>query len=651
MADQVQSVGTRMVVNDTGAVRANRTAPIQLLLAATSVALILIVSSALISLGFTRARDAALRDAEANMQVFSARLLERLNALSEPVTAALGLMTAVPNAFLTPPPERWEDKERLLREVMRRAPHLDGVYVGYPDGSFFHRVSLTTPGWRDTLAAPAEAVAAIRMIRGNEPAPMVRVIFQDAAGAVLGEAAPTETDFDPRLRPWYAGAVGQGRAVSTPPYRMAATGRIGVTVAQSHAMKPDIVLGADIVFGSIGAFLAAERLTPGTVTFVVDANGRPVIHSDPEVMAQLLLRNGADPGKTGDIVLDAFSAADGTADAMQMLTVGNQRFVTLSAPLGADFLLSGHRVVVAAPLRELTAEARRSTLQGLAVAAVVVVAGLLIALAVARLITRSLYRLTEGAERLQNLDFVTPIDVRSRIREISALERTMNRARDAINTFALYVPKEFVRSGLAAGHFTGRGAQRQEVTALFTDIYDFTTISEAHAPEQVVAMLSDYFDILDDVVRENGGSIIQFLGDSIFAMWNAPVPDPDHAAHACRAALAAKERLVRFNADQRARGLPELRTRFGIHSGQAVVGSVGARERLQYTAMGDTINVASRLEGMNKDHGTTILASSAVVDRCAGRVAFRALGAAHAKGRALPLELYEVTGTTEEVSA
>ncbi|MFN4160225.1 MAG: adenylate/guanylate cyclase domain-containing protein [Gemmobacter sp.] len=624
-----------------------RTAPLQLLLATASVALILIVSAALIGLGFTRARDAALRDATANMQVFSARLLERLNALSEPVTSSLGLLTAVPNAFLTSPPERWEDKARLLAEVMRRAPHLDGVFAGYPDGSFFHRVNLSPPGWRETLGAPEAAQAAIRMIRGDEPAPVARVIFLDAAGRMLGEATPTDTDFDPRLRPWYIAALGQARAVATQPYRMVATGRIGVTVAQAHGINPEIVLGADIVLGSIGTFLAAERLTPGTVTFVVDATGRPVIHSDPAVMARLLSRNADEAGPTGDAVLDALAAVDaGTGEAMRTLTVGEQRYVTLAVPLGTHALLAGHRVVVAAPLRELTEEARQSTLHALAVAAVVVVGAVLIALMVARLITRSLYRLTDGAERLQNLDFVTPIDVRSRIREISTLERSMNRARDAINTFALYVPKEFVRTGLREGHFDGRGAHRQEVTALFTDIYDFTTISEAHAPEEVVAMLSDYFDILDEVVRAHDGSIIQFLGDSIFAMWNAPVPDPDHAEHACRAALAAVDRLAQFNAGQRARGLPELRTRFGINAGLAVVGSVGARERLQYTAMGDVINVASRLEGMNKEHGTAILASAAVAERCGDTIAFRALGTAQAKGRAEALAIYEVLGPT-----
>ncbi|SFU22458.1 Adenylate and Guanylate cyclase catalytic domain-containing protein [Mesorhizobium sp. YR577] len=157
-------------------------------------------------------------------------------------------------------------------------------------------------------------------------------------------------------------------------------------------------------------------------------------------------------------------------------------------------------------------------------------------------------------------------------------------------------------------------------------------------------MLSEYFDIFEDAVTAHNGSIIQFLGDSVFAMWNAPVADSEHAVNACRCALAVERALALFNQKQRLEGLPEFRTRFGIHTGTAVVGSVGATDRLQYTAMGDTINVASRLEGLNKNYGTSILASEAVVQQCSDRISFRSLGAASAKGRVGALHVYEVVG-------
>jgi len=310
----------------------------------------------------------------------------------------------------------------------------------------------------------------------------------------------------------------------------------------------------------------------------------------------------------------------------------------------AALLFAGDVAVIAAPVDELMAAARAGLYQALLLSAAIVVLAVMGALIVAHLITKSLHQLTASANRMQDLDFSTPIEVPTRVSEIATLGGAMNRARDAIFTFALYVPKEVVRRAMASGDFAGRTARRQEVTAIFTDIYDFTTISEQHSPEDVVGMLSEYFDILNSTVNAHGGTIIQFLGDSIFAMWNAPAPDPDHAEHACRGALAMKERLDVFNETQRSSGLPEFRTRFGIHTGTAVVGSVGAKDRLQYTAMGDSINVASRLEGMNKGYGTFILASGAVVAQCHDRSRFRPLGEGQAKGRATALDLYEVIG-------
>jgi adenylate cyclase len=151
---------------------------------------------------------------------------------------------------------------------------------------------------------------------------------------------------------------------------------------------------------------------------------------------------------------------------------------------------------------------------------------------------------------------------------------------------------------------------------------------------------------MNAVVQRHSGVIVQYLGDSIYAMWNAPAENPDHVADGCRCTLALKAAIDRLNAENVRAGRPELVTRYGLHTGIAVVGSVGADERRQYTAMGDTVNVASRLEGMNKQFGTTVLASAAIRERAEAAnlagVAFRPLGAASAKGRQEQIEVFEM---------
>ncbi|OAP41392.1 adenylate cyclase [Sinorhizobium glycinis] len=616
------------------------------LLSLVMVAILVVVSATLVGLDYRRARNAAIANAEANMGAFVDRLVDRLGMLSGDTSALVSLVASVANAFLLPPPERMNDKVAVLREGIIRSPHIDGVYVGYPSGAFFHVVDLRSAAWRMALDAPRGATLAVRsMERDDQGKRLDRVLFLDASGLQFAERRVPPAGYDPRMRPWYRAAVNGKAPMAIGPYEMATTNKLGMTISQAHRGNPKIVIGADVVLDTITDFLSRERLTDDSVSLVLDAVGRPIIHSDPVAMKRILAtKDSTAPVAVPetDPLVESIRRNPPTPGKVSFVDVGDRTYLVMVTALQSAVLLSGHRIVVAAPLDELMAAANETLVQGLAVSGSVVVLAVLFSLVLAHLITKSLNQLTASANRLQDLDFTTPIDVPSHVTEISTLNGAMNRARDAIFTFALYVPRELVRKGIESGQFTGRAGWRQEVTALFTDIYDFTAISEHHSPEAVVAMLSEYFDIFSEVVAAHDGTIIQFLGDSVFAMWNAPVADPRHAEHACRCALAVEERLAAFNAKQREKGLPEFRTRFGIHTGPAVVGSVGAKERLQYTAMGDTVNVASRLEGMNKDYGTTILASGAVVAQCGDVIAFRPLGLAQAKGRAGALEIYEV---------
>ncbi len=612
------------------------------------VSLLIVVSLTLVGLDYRRARNAAIEETKASMRVFADRLVDRFGVLSGDTVTLVEIVASVANSLLTPPPERMDDKIAILREGMSKSPHIDGAYVGYPDGSFFHVVSLKASGWRIALNSPRGAETAVRTIEtGPAGGQFNRLIFLDADGNRMSERPEQTSGYDPRTRPWYKAAMGLRTPVSIGPYEMATTGALGMTVAQAHRGNGKVVVGVDIVLDTIIDFLSAERMSPDTVAFIVDTSGNPVIHSDRVMMDRILSpKEAADAGlsPSSDPLIRSVLSDDSWAEEARFIDVGGRTFLVMVAPIKSALLLANHRVVVAAPMDELMAPANAALLQGLSVSVFVVALAVVCALLLARLITKSLDLLTDGATRLQNLDFSTPIAVPSHVSEISVLGRAMNKARNAIFTFALYVPKELVRKGIESGHFTGRAAWRQEVTALFTDIYDFTTISEQHTPEEVVAMLSEYFDIFNATVDEHGGTIIQFLGDSVFAMWNAPIPDERHAEHACRCALKTEEKIRAYNETQRSKGLPEFRTRYGIHTGAAVVGSVGAKERLQYTAMGDTVNVASRLEGMNKTYGTTILASAAVAALSADRIIFRRLGSAQAKGRIEALEIYEVVG-------
>jgi adenylate cyclase len=153
--------------------------------------------------------------------------------------------------------------------------------------------------------------------------------------------------------------------------------------------------------------------------------------------------------------------------------------------------------------------------------------------------------------------------------------------------------------------------EERELTLLFADLANFTTMSEKLAPRAVVAVLGKYFDAMSTVIYRHGGTVDKYIGDGIMAFWGAPLPDERHAHHALQAAMEMQDRFAALARRLGSKGAPAMTMRIGIHTGNVIVGNVGSRARFAYTAIGDAVNLASRLEGANKAYGTSILLSEA----------------------------------------
>jgi adenylate cyclase len=194
------------------------------------------------------------------------------------------------------------------------------------------------------------------------------------------------------------------------------------------------------------------------------------------------------------------------------------------------------------------------------------------------------------------------------------------------------------------------GGEQKRLTILFSDVKNFSTISEQLDPEALTRLLNRYLGAMTDAVLENFGTLDKYLGDGIMAFWGAPVDNPAHANLAALAALDCVERAGRLNAELENEGIAPLTTRIGINTGEVVVGNMGSRDRFDYTVLGDAANLASRLEGVNKIFGTTILLGEATrAELPPGEFVLREIDVVRVKGRSEPARIYELVGLAEEV--
>jgi adenylate cyclase len=208
--------------------------------------------------------------------------------------------------------------------------------------------------------------------------------------------------------------------------------------------------------------------------------------------------------------------------------------------------------------------------------------------------------------------------------------------------FGRYVSHDVIEQLVANPALARLGGERREMTVLFSDIRGFTASSEQGEPEAVVAQLNEYFGEMVEVLFRHRGTLDKFVGDMVMALFGAPVDDPAHADHAVAAALDMSRALEALNRRWQAEGRRPLAIGIGINSGEMIAGNIGSAAIMSYTVIGDAVNLASRLESLNKDLGTRILISEATRERLQQRVPLRAVGEVTVKGRSQPVLVHEV---------
>lgn len=215
------------------------------------------------------------------------------------------------------------------------------------------------------------------------------------------------------------------------------------------------------------------------------------------------------------------------------------------------------------------------------------------------------------------------------------------------NAFQQYLSPDVIEQLIAHPERLRLGGERRTLSVFFSDLQGFTAISERLDPEALTSLLNDYLSAMTEIILEEGGTLDKYVGDAIIAFWNAPLDQPDHAERAARAAVRCQARLAELRPAFREKTGMELRMRIGLNTGVAVVGNLGSRSRFDYTILGDAVNLASRLEGINKQFGTFILASEAMRKELGGGFSLREISRVAVVGRKEPVRVFELLSREE----
>jgi adenylate cyclase len=217
-------------------------------------------------------------------------------------------------------------------------------------------------------------------------------------------------------------------------------------------------------------------------------------------------------------------------------------------------------------------------------------------------------------------------------------------------SFALYLAPALIDKMVAANRQPVLGGETRTITSFFSDVAGFSTLSENLTPGEIVILINEYLSAMTDIIEAHGGFVDKYVGDAIAAMFGAPLDDLAHATNAVHAALACRRRLAELERTGDTLRSRKLAHRIGLNTGAALVGNIGSRRRFNYTAMGDMVNLASRLEGANKYFGTSIMAAEATVTATGDAFVWRELDLIRVQGRAQPVRIFQPLAVTGEAS-
>jgi adenylate cyclase len=575
--------------------------------------------------------------------------MENVEAMIGGVAATLRLLadvTAADPAFF-----RTGRSNDVLYRALATADEIDAAFVSFEDG--YHRAvtRIDDDRRRSDQRIPRTANWHSNFIDDfslGENRSRHRTFF-DTWGHVVGEyAVPTTTDY--RTTSGYPAAKQSRTLAVTEPQVNVDTGYpiINLRVPVLHDGTFIGCAGASITLDVLSRFLATHRASPHSTTIIADPTDGKVIAASDRKKTVRVVDGGLEVARLDNI--DDEDARE--AFRLQRQTKQNNFLFQsrdgqeLSASFAGFPVSFGRRweAIILTPTNDFIGELKATNRQIVIIIVTLSVAELLLIYLLSRRLARPIESISRDLKSVETLSFDQPMARPSRVREIAQLQSATSLLRNSLQSFCSFVPIDVVRGLIKSGIPLALGVARRSLTILFVDLENFSTQAEQSTPDALLDQMSVYFEQVSRAISDEEGTVDKFIGDGIMAFWGAPIALSDHVLRGCEGALRAARRMERINEAWRAEGKPAFRIRIGLNSAEVLVGNIGSSERFSYTAIGDGVNVAARLEGMNKTFGTTICISDSVFIAVGSEIVARPLRRVRVKGRKQDFMIYELLG-------
>lgn len=491
-----------------------------------------------------------------------------------------------------------------------------------------------------------------RLIQRQASPPSDVIKYCDPECKVHRTEVSRDIKYDPRNRPWYLGAKAAKRGFWTDLYILFRNKKPAVTAAYPLTDNQGKLLGVwgtDIELDEMSNFLKNLKIGKNGVAFIVNAKNEVVAYPDASRIAK------EDNGKLRPVRVEELEIDSITAAFQEYVKTGRHKSVVESQ--GKRYLASFRefpksfaapwKVAVVVPEDDFVGAAKEIIRDTVLICLVILLISVVLAILLARAISKPIKLLTEETRKISDFHLEDTPAIKSRIKEIQLMGQAVAGMRTGLRAFRRYVPAELVRQLIQTGEGANLGGHKRDMTVFFSDIAGFTTIAEKLGPEELMLHLSEYFEELTRILSEQRGTVDKYIGDGIMAFWGAPLPDANHASRACQAALLCQTRLKVLNQKWAEAGKTVFPTRIGISTGETVVGNVGSSERINYTVMGDNVNLASRLEGVTRLYDTQILVSQATYNQASDEFWFRPVDLIAVKGKTAETTVYELVSKKE----